>query len=862
MNFIRYSAVFLSVFVLWLAADAPSTTTSHPAPATASAWPSVEDFQQVRADAFKSLLDGDFAKGASLLKSAGALRADDSVAMARVLTAGYLKVCTRADAERQAELSAAVRRVRLARLAEKYRPELLKAKLVDKLWEQIKAIADAVSSADEFLAVNSTSQPADVRKDVFEHLDLAGEELTSACALVTGRKGPWPEAFRASAKALTGAMAGYRKAWLSQGPQDGQNVGTSSHWRVLKAASESVQNALIDIGVLVTSEPLIAALSHACEAKELTDDAEAFCRQEWVAELICDADRHGKELMKENQWLDALMIYGRDGLSGIDADNVAFKDMLKKANRHVRVHNIYGRNGASATPTTGKATSAPATADDEPKWRRMIAGIDTVMVRTAIERIDSSYVKKPDYRKMGLAGLDAIRVLADSRRAAETLNALTDKQKRLVFLKGVDRQIKHLKEIKDTVDYLHVTEALNCILDLNAETLNLPAEVVNMEFAEGMLSSLDKFTSMIWPYQEEEFRKRTLGSFYGIGVQIRKEAGRPIEVITPLADTPAIRAGIRAGDYIIRVGPHETKMMDLERAVKLITGKKGTIVTLTIRRAGMSKPFPVDIKRDTIHIQTIKGWKRLPSGKWDFFIDPDERIGYIRLTQFTGDTADKLHQVLLDLRQAKPPVRGVIVDMRFNPGGLLSAAEDVSDEFLPRGLIVQIKGRKSQSPPRIATARGAYQRGEVIVLVNQYSASAAEIVAGALKDWKRARIVGQRTYGKGSVQRPMPLKSRRAKLKLTTAYYYLPSGRCLHRTNGAKTWGVDPDVSVPVTVRQMNRWAEIRQETDILKSVNADRLNDLLKKQLHEDIQLQTALLLMRLKLLAESQPVRPAKAA
>ncbi|MCK4625449.1 MAG: hypothetical protein KAV00_09085, partial [Phycisphaerae bacterium] len=227
-------------------------------------------------------------------------------------------------------------------------------------------------------------------------------------------------------------------------------------------------------------------------------------------------------------------------------------------------------------------------------------------------------------------------------------------------------------------------------------------------------------------------------------------------------------------------------------------------------------------------------------------------------------TAVELRRVLRSLRrrtEESEPVRGIIIDMRFNPGGLLSSAEDVSNEFLPRGLIVSVKGRGGQSK-KTATALGAYQRGEVIILVNQYSASAAEIVAGALKDWGRARIVGQRTYGKGSVQRPMPLKSRRAKLKLTTAYYYLPLGRCLHRANGAKTWGVDPDVPAKVTVRQMNRWAEIRQETDIFKSVGADRLNDLLKKQLQEDIQLQTALLLMRLKLLAETQPAQPAKAA
>ncbi len=861
MKFSRYFAIFLSALVLWSAVDVFSTVPDRStAPADVE---KTKDFAQVRAEAFKSLISGDFAGGSALLDSAGTLAADSTLVKAKTLTAEYLKIRAKSDAERQAELSAAVKRVKLARLAQGYRPELLKAKLDEKLWKHIRSITDSVTSADEFLAINSTSQPADVRKVVLGHLDSADKELTSACALVVGRKGPWPEAFRTSAKNLTRTISGYRKAWLKD-DQPGS-------WRALKKASEDVHDALIDMGVLVTKEPLMAALVHAGEAMELTDDPDAFRRQEWVVELIRDADKQGRKLVKEKKWLDAVMIYGRDGLGGIDRDNIAFKEMFKKTGRHVRVQSIYGRGGVSAskTPTTNKATTAPVedtpgratTPPEEPKWKKMITGIDTVMVRTAVERIDDNYVKEPDYRKIGLGGLDAVRVLVTSSRAAETLSALKDKPARLAFLKGIDRQIEQMRSAKSP-DCLDVKEALNRVLDLNSDTLNLPIEVVNMEFAEGMLSTLDKFTSMIWPYQEENFRKRTLGSFCGVGVQIRKEPGRAIEVVTPLADAPALQAGIRAGDYIIRVNGVETRMMDLEDTVKLITGKKGTDVTLTIRRSGRSKPFDVTIRRDTIRIQTIKGWRRLPGGKWDFFIDPVERIGYIRLTLFTSDTADKLHRVLLNLRRAKPPVRGVIVDMRFNPGGLLSAAEDVSDEFLARGLIVLIKGRRGQSPPKNATFRGSYQRGKVIVLVNQHSASASEIVAGALKDWGRATIVGERTYGKGSVQRPMPLKSKLASLKLTTAYYYLPSGRCLHRTNGSKTWGVDPDVPVKVTIRQTNRWAEIRQETDILKNVDADRLTDLLKKQLSEDVQLQTALLPMRLKLLAETQPAQPAKAA
>ena len=862
MKLTRYLLVFASAFVLWFAVEASSTVSSQPALSTST---NAANFDQARDEAFQSLLSGNFDRGAELIKSLESIRSDETLEHTGALTKDYMAVRARTGVERQKDLSAAIRRVRLAKVAQGYRSELVKDGLADKLWDRLKAVAEDIASADESLSLDSTSQPADAQKKVLGYLDHLTGELTAACALVTGRQGPWHEAFRGSAEGLVTAVADYRKIWTSTEALDGDVEDAVNRWRTIKVASEKLHDALIDMGVLISKEPLTSALNNAREAKVLSEDSEAFIKQEWVRDLVSQADEHGKELVSEGKWIEALMIYGRDGLSGIDENNVDFKDMVKKASRHVRVGNIYGLRKAdtSKTPATDESTSAPTTlpAEAEPLWRKMIVGIDTAMVREAIERIDGEYVVEPDYKKIGLSALDAVRVLVESPRAAETLVALKDEQKRTAFLEGVDQQIKKIKEAENAVDYLHVIEALNAVIDLNSKTLDLPAEVLDMEFAEGMTDAMDKFTAMIWPFQEEAFRKQTMGSFFGIGVQIRKDTGGFVEVVTPLADSPALRAGIRAGDDITHVNGQETRMMTVDDVVGLITGPRGTSVTLTIRRTGKSEPFNVDVFRDTIRIQTIKGWRRMPDGKWDFLLDADERIGYIRLTQFTMDTAAELRQVILSLRRGRQPVRGLIIDMRFNPGGLLSSAEDVSDEFLSHGTVVSIKGRTNQSQ-KTATALGAYQRGEVIVLVNQYSASAAEIVSGALKDWARATIVGERTYGKGSVQRPMSLKSTRAQLKLTTAYYYLPSGRCLHRTNGVETWGVDPDIAVSGTVRQMNRWSEIRQETDLLKKFDAKRLNALLSEQLNEDIQLQTALFIMRLKLLAGDQPARQAKAA
>ncbi len=702
-----------------------------------------------------------------------------------------------------------------------------------------------MQEANGVLEFRPTTRPADMQKKVRENIQRAQKKLTSVRKLLGDGQGEWGRAFSASAEELARGLGSYRKAW--------QKASLPGDWRKLKLAAEKVQDALIDLGVLAAREPLVVALRHARDAKELSGDDGRFRQQPWVRQLIREAEDHGKELIEQDKWNEALSVYGSGGLSSLDEDSITYKDALKRVVRHVHAISLYGRKapaaGASTQPGGGDGQDPATRPADEPRWVEMLVGIDTAMIRNAISLIGDSYVDRPDYRKLGIAALEGVKILVESPQAAEALPGLSQKQKRSKFVSGLDGQTDRLRNAA-TVDHLDVTQALNALHDLNDDTLALPSEVLDMEFAEAMLAALDRFTSMIWPYEAQDFNKRTMGSFFGIGVQIRKRVGEAIEVVTPLADTPAFHAGIRAGDYIEKVDGRATRTISLERAVKRITGPQHTKVTLTIRRAGVSKPFAVVIVRDRIHIQTVKGWRRLPNGKWGYFLDSDRGIGYVRVTQFTRDTATEIRLALQAAKAAG--ARGVIVDMRFNPGGLLTAAVEVADEFLHRGLIVRTKGRNVPESEKLATAVGEYQRGEVVVLVNQFSASAAEIAAGAMKDWGRATLVGMRTFGKGSVQRLIPLQLKRpAKLKLTTAYYYLPSGRCLHRTNSAKFWGVDPHISVPVTVRQMNRWAEIRQETDLLKEVDPKLLDDLLAQQLQEDLQLRTALLLLRLKLLA-----------
>ena len=824
-----------------------------PVPGGASASPA-----SVRSKAIENVLEGKFSDALAMLND-GSLASDPAAAKARQLMADYLSVRERADKERQANLRVEEARVQLARLAQKQRPALVEGKPgdpqldasrsgtpADPVYEKIEAIADALIGVDKLVGVATTSQPAEVMPEVQKSVDKARTDLAEAVKLVGAGQGAWGKAFGDRAKALNQAMDGYlAAAGKARMPQD---------WPTVKRAVETMQDVLVDLGVLVSREPLMSALSHAREAKELADDESQFLQQGWVKDLIAECERHGDELMAQGKWNDALSIYGHSGLSALDDFNARYKDIVKKISQHVRVLSLYGRE-AAATQPTAKGTPNPDVrrdvrgpqtlpASDEPRWREMIANIDTDMVRHAINQIDDNYVERPDYRKMGAGAMEALKILVESKESRGAFPSLSDEGKRNAFLQAVDTQLSLLKG-KDTVDHLDLSLALDRLLKANAATADLPPEVVDMEFAEGMLGQIDEFSGMIWPYEEDDFNKRTMGSFFGIGVQIHKEAGKPIEVVTPLPDSPALTAGILAGDLIVRVDGRETDAMTVDRAVKLITGPRHTKVNLTIRRQNRPKLLELVVERDEIHMQTVKGWRMLPDGKWNYFIDPENKIAYLRVTQFTSDTTEEMRQALKAARQGG--AASVILDLRFNPGGLLTGAVDMADEFLRRGLIVRTGGRNSPEGGKDATALGEFQDGKVLVLVNRYSASAAEIVSGALKDWRRAELVGERTYGKGSVQRLIPLKANRAKLKLTTAYYYLPSGRCLHRTNGAKDWGVDPDVRVPVSVRQMNRWAEIRQETDLLKSIEPERLTTLLSEQLAEDLQLQTALMLLRM---------------
>ena len=293
---------------------------------------------------------------------------------------------------------------------------------------------------------------------------------------------------------------------------------------------------------------------------------------------------------------------------------------------------------------------------------------------------------------------------------------------------------------------------------------------------QGMLSGLDPHSSFLDPEGFKDIRVGTEGEFGGLGIEVTMEDGF-VKVVSPIEDTPAARAGLKTGDLIIRLDNKAVKGMTLNEAVKSMRGKPGSEINLTVVREGQPKPLVFTLARAVIKIQSVKH-RMLEDG-----------FGYVRITQFQANTGDNLKEAMTRLKlQNKGNLKGMVLDLRNNPGGVLNAAVAVSDAFLTNGLIVYTEGRVSDAELKFSATPADLANGApMVVLVNGGSASASEIVAGALQDHKRAVIMGTKTFGKGSVQTILPMTGGAA-LKITTARYYTPSGRSIQAT------GILPDV--------------------------------------------------------------------
>ncbi|MDR2018811.1 MAG: S41 family peptidase [Syntrophobacterales bacterium] len=335
---------------------------------------------------------------------------------------------------------------------------------------------------------------------------------------------------------------------------------------------------------------------------------------------------------------------------------------------------------------------------------------------------------------------------------------------------------------KEMYEYL---KTFSDVIDLIKKSYVEPVKDKEMIYSaiKGILESLDPHSSFLPPDMYKDMQTETKGEFGGIGIEITVKDGFPT-VITPIEDTPAYKAGLKAGDQIIRIDNKPAKNMSIMDVVKIIRGQKGKPVVLTIFREGFQAPKEFTVVRDVIQVKSVK-YRML-----------EDNYGYIRIVQFQEKTSKDLDGALKDLeKQAKTPLKGIVLDLRNDPGGLLEQAVEVTDRFLEDGLIVYIEGRKKEENKLkfFAHKTNTDYKGAMVILVNEGSASASEIVAAALQDYKRAIIVGKKTFGKGSVQTIFPFADGSA-VRLTTAKYYTPKGRSIQGE------GVTPDILVDANI--------------------------------------------------------------
>jgi carboxyl-terminal processing protease len=337
---------------------------------------------------------------------------------------------------------------------------------------------------------------------------------------------------------------------------------------------------------------------------------------------------------------------------------------------------------------------------------------------------------------------------------------------------------------------------------------------------KGMLSELDQYSSYIGSKDLERFNQSVEQEFGGIGIQVTvDDKSKRLTVMTPLPGTPAYREGVKAGDVIVEIEGKSTDGFGVEDAVRAIKGPAGEAVTIGVRRAGTDKVEQITIVREIIQVATCLGDRYTDDDQWDFMLDDEHKIGYIRLTHFSRRTAGELREAIDDLKDRG--MKGLVLDLRFNPGGLLQQATEIADLFIEKGTIVSTKGRNTE--PRVWEAKkeGTYGDFPMVVLVNRFSASASEIVSAALQDHERAIVVGERTWGKGSVQNVREIDGGQGALKLTTASYHRPSGKNIHKfpdANDSDEWGVSPDdgFEVKFSTDDVQKYLEYRRERDVI----------------------------------------------
>ncbi|MCC7388990.1 MAG: S41 family peptidase [Phycisphaerales bacterium] len=595
-----------------------------------------------------------------------------------------------------------------------------------------------------------------------------------------------------------------------------------------------------------------------------------------ITRAIGLADEQARVAEAAGQWLKASELFYRLHVL-FDVDQ-RYKADVTRLGRRLAMIRLYAPEHYWEL---GNARRIEAGEPELPKYNPMgdtyqekLAGVDSWLVSQSIEVAGTRHVDGNAVREMLVAGLDALQTMATTTELAAPFPGLQDGMAREAFLKNLQQKRDEIASPETPIDQRVLRGLVTWLAEISGQTVQIPEEAVYHEFGNGAMSALDDYSTIIWPDEVRRFERNTRGSFVGVGIQIQHDELMRIKVVTPLEGTPAQRAGVHAEDIITKVNGESTAGFTLDQAVDVITGPENTRVTLTMERDGDGQTIEKDftLVRQSIKLRSVKGWKRTGASEedWDWFVDRESGIGYVRLTQFTENTAEDLDDAI-DEMQADG-LSGLVLDLRFNPGGLLDQAVEVVGEFATSGRVVSTEDADGR-PTGIEkldsqTGKGRLANIPVAVLVNPGSASASEIVSGALQDYAAegkldAIIIGQRSFGKGSVQNAWPLRTAaQSMLKVTTQYYRLPNGRLIHRRPGMTEWGVEPDLTVDMLPSQNEAAITLRRDADVLPVDENGNIvatatpqanpDDLLTKGI--DLQLEAAVVLLKSRAVGAAQ--------
>lgn len=614
------------------------------------------------------------------------------------------------------------------------------------------------------------------------------------------------------------------------------------------------------------------ALTKAVELSLLYPERAPLLSSEKVTDLVERAERAARAAEDRGDWLLASELFYR--LSVLYLEEGRYDADSDRQNRRLSIIRLYTpealwelRNRRRLLEDLDPLPEYNPLGDT---WEEKLADVTSAMVIRALRRSAELNVERRTMIELLQGGLQGVELLATTPELASAFPSVADEGKVKAFLAGVRSEANAVAAAPGPLGYIELRGVMRRLAGLNEQTMNFPDEVLYHEFGNGAMNRLDQFSAIIWPDELRRFQRQTQGSFVGVGIQINQNEQYEIYVVSPIEGKPAFKAGIRANDIISKINGKSTAGFTLDQAVTNITGPEGTSVDLTIERETENDAGETEVEEKTfritrsrIELPTVKGWRKTGPGDddWDWFIDEEAGLGYIRLTQFSEQTARDFDKAVSAMR-AKG-LEGIVLDLRYNPGGLLDQAVEIANRFIPEGEIVRTEDAAGvmQDSQRARRGRAALRDVPVIVLVNENSASASEIVSGAIQDYAEAGvvdglIVGSRSFGKGSVQNVWPLQGARAAMKLTTQYYKLPAGRLIHRNPGDSQWGVDPDVEVEMLPEQQLEAYSLRRRADLTRDPEDPTFQEEVEefgdpdpdRLLAEpiDLQLQTAVALLK----------------